>query len=237
MLNFKRVIFSLCLIAITSNVTAGSLQGKYNWSIGMDVKYLYAKPANDFARILNSKKTGMSIFLGYRSESVFGYELGFSWTDPKTRAFYAPTGTRAFGATSTQNTTHNGRFKLKDSYLDFHGNFKLTQYIEAKMLLGIGFVRQKFKFFHSPSTGDVMSTTLDQIRGRTSPTIRFGIGAQTMIHERVGLRFMFNYQTLSNIRVRGLAANVNPKILNNSYSASLGAFWTFTGHRKDRQLL
>ena len=188
---------------------------------------MYAKPYGDFAKITRSTKTGTSVYLGYRQRGRYGFELGHNWTDRNPRLYTSKVGDKLFGATETRAQTYKVKLRLKETYFDVHAHLPLSKSVEAKLAIGVGYVRWRFKSIPNGNNGPV-DTAIASISGKTNVTTRLAVGLQAMATERTGLRFMVKYQTTSNVKANNMPNNANQRAMNNSVSAVLGIFWTFT---------
>jgi hypothetical protein len=229
-LAIKSLVLGLafCIAGSATAKDYKTMQGKYNWCLGLGTFAMYAEPYGDFANILNRTRLGTSIYVATRFNNPFGIELGYNWTERKSRPYYAATGTQAFGTTASASATHYAKIRLKDTYIDAHGHLRLMKNVEAKLALGIGFVRQGIAFWNEPTNNDSMSQTLMGLAGRTAITARAGIGAQAMVLPRVGVRFMVMYETMSHIKVQNMPITASPRMLKNAVTGYLSIYWTLT---------
>lgn len=236
---WHRLLILLVLYTASFNAAAYNyypMQGKNLWSVGFDVFGMYAEPREDFHQIIRSTQVGSTIYIADRFNNPFGFELGFSWTARKPLSLYSPAGSETFNTVASVTSTQTCKFRLKDTYLDFHAHLRMCRFVEGKIALGVGFVRQSLQFYSNPTSGGTMQAALLNMQKKTGITGRLGLGAQAMLTNRVGLRFMFLYETMSNVKIRDTPKGVNPQILHDSGSIDLGIYWTFQGLRQDHQI-
>lgn len=205
------------------------MQGlRYTWTLGTDVYYMYAQAKGDFTQIYRSQKVGMTIYLAQRFRNPFGYEFGYSWTDRKPKTMNTVPGTVFLGQTATVTAADTCKMRLKDTYFDLQAHTRLCKFIESKFILGLGWVRQSLEYNFIPASAtDPVQTTIKGFVRKTALTVRVGLGAQALVSDRVGIRFILMYQTMSNVKLRDLPVNVNPSVLHDSLSANFGIYWTF----------
>jgi hypothetical protein len=241
MKNLSRLIFVIGLLGLTQVVGAVTYlppQGKYLWSIGYDASYVYAMPHGDFYKAVNNYKIGSTIYAAKRFKNRFGLEIGYNWTDRKPRRFYTPAGSVIFGSLARVNETHYMKVRLKDTYLDAHVHHTFTKWLEGKLTIGIGWVRTIVHGFNEPKVGltelpddgrPSLHNTLFYMQGGTTIIARFGGGFQSLITERIGVRMMFYYQTLSNIKIKNIPETSNRQMFNDGVGVSLGIYGNLTG--------
>jgi len=235
MSRLSRIFIGLwVLLASTAAIAVDytSLQGKNAWSLGFDLKQIFVSPVGDFRNIMGADKGASAIYLAYRTQGALGYELGYTWSDRRPKTFDAAIGTQAFGATATVAELHTAKIRLKETYFDIYLHRRLSKRIEAKFGLGVGFVREGIKMLHDPDIDDALNIALDNLDGRTGITARILFGAQGMVSERIGLRALVSFQTLSQVKVAGTLNRANRQMLHNGYSILLGIYWTFFGNEE-----
>lgn len=232
-LKLFKILFLFLFASLANAEVYIPIQGKHLWSLGFDVFEMYAEPRGDFKQLFRSSKVGSTIYLADRFNNPFGFEFGYSWTDRKPKGYQAVPGSTLFNTTATTTSNYNGHIRLKDTYLDIQAHLPMTKHAEAKFSIGVGFVRQGIDFINVPKNpSDPLQAVLFNIEGRTAITWRFGIGAQSLVWDRVGLRCILMYQTMTNIQVRGVPNGVSQKILDNSIALNFGIYWTLTGLRE-----
>ena len=163
---------------------------------------------------------------------MFGYEMGYTWTDRRPKDFNVSIGTTAFGATSGVPQTHTVKIRLKETYFDLFAHMRLSKSVEAKLGLGVGYVREGFKVITEFTNVDPLTTALHSLVGRTAITGRVLVGGQWFVSDRIGLRGLLSFENLSAIKVAGTANKTNRQLMTNAYTISLGLFWTFYGREE-----
>lgn len=229
---FSRVLLIMGIGLMSAQANAENykpIQGKYLWSIGFDVFAMYARPVGDFDNVFERTKQGSTIYFADRFNGPFGFELGYSWTNRPAKGWYVATGETAFNTVATSSENHMGRLRIKGSYIDLHWHVPVRPKMEAKFAFGVGFTRQGISFNNDPNNNDSVQQFLAAIYKKTALTYRFGAGVQALVFDRVGLRGMVYYQTLSQIKVRGITNGISPQILHNGFEFVLGIYYTFTG--------
>lgn len=229
----KRLIIASCLMLmpIAAQAAPPPMQGRYNWSVGFDVKTQWAAPNGPYWNsILREYKTGASIYLADRFSNIWSFEFGYSWTDRSPKSFNTTTGEQWFGATANSNSQHQGKIRFKDTYLDFYAHMPIARYVELMAGLGVGFVREGIEIWNS-NPNDPVSIALNQIQGRTEITARVNAGLQALWTDRIGVRLLFSYETLSHIRMRYVnIAVVDDHLCNDSYTVLFGIYWNFMAY-------
>lgn len=205
------------------------LQGaKYRYTFGFDVGQEYIQPINDFQQITQSNRKEMAVYVAYRTLSPWGFELGYRWTDDKMKNFVAVPGTQLFGATAQYANEYQGKIRLEDTYIDLYAHYPFLKRYEAKIGVGVGFIRQNIVIYPmNQQISDPLSNALLSVEGRTTMTARVNCGVQTLFTGRFGGRILFSYETTSSIK----SVNANPQhMFTNSYSILLGLYYNITGY-------
>lgn len=238
-----KIFAFLCLAFASTNVFSFEpvykyypMQGKYLWSVGFDIFGQYAEPRQDFHQVMRSTAVGATLYVADRFNNPFGFEVGYSWTTRKPKGFTTVAGQTDFYTVATVTSTQTAKIRLADTYIDLHGHWPICKYVEGKIALGVGFVRESIGFTSSPSDGGSMQATVNNILPRTGITGRLGIGMQALLIKRVGLRLMFRFETTSNVKVRGTPPGMNPQLLHDSGAIDFGIYWTFEGLRALHQI-
>lgn len=230
----KLLVILGCISFTTISVAmdVSPIQGKNAFSFGFDIKEIFERPVGQFRQIMVPNKAASTIYLAYRTQKMFGYEMGYTWTDRRPKDFDVAIGTTAFGATSAVPQKHTVKIRLKETYFDFFAHMRMSRCVEAKLGLGVGYVRQGIKVITQFANSDPLTTALHNLKGRTAITGRFLVGAQWFVSERIGLRGLFSYENLSQIKIAGTANKTNRQLMTNAYTVSLGIFWTFYGREE-----
>lgn len=200
----------------------------YMWTFGGDFFVMYLEPKSSYTSIFRSKKVGGTVYLAQRFRNPFGYEFGLSYTDRKPKTLQTNPGDVVFNTTANATAEDTGRVRIKITYLDAQFHTRLCKFIESKFILGVGWVRQGLEFTYVPVIPtEPVQNAMRQFEGRTAWTIRAGIGAQALITDRVGCRFILMYQNMGNIQFRGTPPGITQRPFHDSLTGSIGLYWTF----------
>jgi hypothetical protein len=226
----KKLLFSLmsflvaCMLGIEQQAFAyGHGKDGFQSYLGFDAQHIWVKGDSEWNNVFQSMHPGANIYLGVRLSNFIGLELGYSWTTRKTKNYGVAAGETAFGITNSAATTISTQVRLKNTHFDINAYFPMGKYMEVITSLGIGASRQGMII--TSSTTSNLGNALVQVRGKTTPVGRLGLGLEGMVTDTTGIRAMWRYDTLSRVKVRSAPTGVSDKVFKNSSTILLGLIW------------
>ena len=208
----------------------------YDTYIGGSYKQNWVKPKGEWKQIFPSEQTAFDVYFGWRFVPYFGAELGYEWTARKPKSIAVPMNGTFMGITNNtrSNVLMTGRLRFKTGHADLNAfiPFRFDEITpEGIVSVGVASMKPCAKIIaNSNAASDEFSPQFTAIEGRSKAVLRVGLGLQTLVLEKVGIRALWRFENTSVLRFRNGVLVNSPgtrDIFHNSQSLSLGLFIKF----------
>lgn len=246
--NFKKYgISALGLLA-----SLGSMPSKadccWNWwcpsvYLGVDAQVRHIGFEKNYGNNLFKKDYPQgNVFGGFKLNQCIGIEVGYEATITRTAKNFIPEGSIIAGETiPTLNTDLaevgpilcSSSFQIKGWHADIMGFLPVCEEYRFDLIGSVGLARLEAypKIFRlGDAVGDLNPATRFRAFPDTRKTVlRLGLGAQQMLAECVGIRFLVGWENTSRFNnIRSINPNTRALVkLDNSWNYGLGAFVEF----------
>lgn len=234
----KGLVLASALIA-ASNTYAFS--DGFTPVIGADYEWTFVRGNDDWRKIVPRSYSGGGVYLGGRFCDTIGLELGYNFTNRKSRTRTFVPGDTFFGYTLPAATTGsiNTAIRFHEVHFDLQGFLPICNGWELLGTVGLGWVQPKFRSsvvlpplaaFGIPSL-----TSTDTFSSGAKVLLRVGLGAQYTFCESWGIRGMARWKNTSSLRIKGTPAyaaavpllSISNRPFEDEITLSLGLFYSF----------
>lgn len=247
-----KIVFLLIFSVVSLNIYAAddddyhegaSRPIDYDTYGGFNYKQNWIKPKGDWKQLFVGAPPGFDVYLGWRFVPYFGVELGYEWTTNKPKTIIIPNNGSFFGVVNNtgQDLSLTGRLRFKTGHVDLNAfiPFRFDEITpEGIVSLGVAGMKSGIRITTANGTDnsvvgtatDTFTPSFTTIEGRSHAVFRVGLGLQTLVFEKVGVRILWRFENTSVLRARNSTITYSPAtrdMFHNSQSLALGLFLKF----------
>lgn len=199
-----------------------------------DFKYLPMHGYGEWASYLPNSYPVAVLGLGIIIDSNLGVELGYEGTTTRAQSLTINPPTTFFNSALTGTTTIQSNLTFQNWYLDFFAYAPIIKGVKLFATAGLNYAKPSLRVRQTVNNGTANLITASQLQAKA--LWRGGFGAEYTSDNNWGLRTMvrwenydrlrFSQQTVDNIQGTVPGYYYGP-IFNNTYSTSLGVFYSF----------
>ena len=222
----RGIVLSI-FVVLSSNASA-AYAAKQKWQLGFDIGWQETDPEGEFNKVFKQDFLALNTYIGYKLSNKVAVHCGYSWTARNAEEAFVSSGDTLFGVAATADSVYSAKISHKNTHFSLYYHYNLTSWLEGFGFGGVGFARQGITLSHGPLASNTSNNLIREffmIEGKTKFVWRFGLGAQTMLAKNYGIRGLFTYQTLSQVRLRGKPTNASAKAFKDSFYLGLGFFY------------
>lgn len=220
----------LVITSILTILVSGVFADDFNPYTGIDYQQTWMKANTNglftTKNITPKSYPGANAYIGTKFAENFGIELGAGSTTNKKKNWSEPEEILGVDGTVAGNT----KIRLSNFYLDLIGFLPITENTEIFGSVGASLVKAKIAInFLTFNGSQLTSAQLSDLGGQLSistnlkTVLRFGIGANYMITDSIGVRGKLGLENTSNLKPK----NSSQKLFKNSQTFLVGAFFRF----------
>jgi hypothetical protein len=194
--------------------------------LGLSFKYNRITPVDHWSRVLIANHPGYDVYVGGYINECWSVDVGYDWTDHKTKSTNFTAGDSLLGVTNTGGVLSSvkGRVRIKASHFD------INYFVPSKkrpysfiFSLGLAVVKPSLNLIWTPGVLTAADNNFN-VKGRTTVYPRLGVGIQSMFTDSIGFRAMARWENSNQIRGRFGAAELPDYryIFHNGVSFSIG---------------
>lgn len=231
MRHLKKIIAVSALTAVSS--ANADFITELNPFIGVDYYHVLMKGERNYGQIFPKNFPGATIYVGTKLHNCLGIEIGYDWSNQKSRKWALPSDSIFFSSVvRTHGISGTTKIRRTGGHLDILGYLPVADCFEIFGSLGYGWVQARIHTtLNVPATSGVTSSAISSLTDKGRGVLRVGLGGNYFLNDYVGVRIKLGWETTSRLRVQGntnfSALGFSTKVWKDSITGAIGTFVKF----------